>query len=74
VKGEWREEGKHVKERARRSVNPIPNPDPDPNKAPQMSLKGRGLDRCALIGKPVCEGGVCVGGGRRAFYYTYIYS
>ena len=25
-----------------------------------------------LIGKPVC--GVCVGGGGRAFYYTYIYS
>jgi hypothetical protein len=22
----------------------------------------------------VCGGGVCVGGGGRAFYYTYIYS
>ncbi len=58
----------------RRSVNPIPNSDPNPTQAPQMSLKEarRGLDRCALIGKPVC--GVCVGGGGRAFYYTYIYS
>jgi hypothetical protein len=55
-------------------VNPIPNPDPNPNQAPQMSLKRRSLDRCALIGKPVCGGGVCVGGGGRAFYYTYIYS
>ena len=24
--------------------------------------------------EPVCGGGVCVGGGGRAFYYTYIYS
>jgi hypothetical protein len=39
VKGGWREEGERVKERARRSVNPIPNPDPNPNQAPQMSLK-----------------------------------
>jgi hypothetical protein len=39
VKGEWREEGERVKERARRSVNPIPNPDPNPNQALQMSLK-----------------------------------
>jgi hypothetical protein len=29
---------------------------------------------CALIGKPVSGGGVCVGGGGRAFHYTYIYS
>ena len=26
---------------------------------------------CALIGKPVCGGRVCVGGGGRAFYYIY---
>ncbi len=62
-----------------RSVNPIPNPDPNPTQAPQMSLKEAwpqysvfSLDRCALIGKPVC--GVCVGGGGRVFNYTYIYS
>jgi hypothetical protein len=63
--------------RARRSVpvNPIPNPDPHPNKAPQMSLKeARSLDRCALNGKPVCGGGICVGGGGRAvYYYVRIY-
>jgi len=39
VKGGWLEEGERVKERARRSVNPIPNPDLNPNQAPQMSLK-----------------------------------
>jgi hypothetical protein len=26
---------------------------------------------CALIGKPVCGEGVCVGGGGRAFYYRW---
>ena len=31
------------------------------------------FDRCALIGKPECGRGVCVGGGGRAFYYTHIY-
>ena len=50
-------------------MNPIPNPDPNPNQAPHMSLnfevalERRSLDRCALIGKPVCGRGVCVGGG-----------
>jgi hypothetical protein len=39
VKGGWREEEERVKERVRRSVNPIPNSDPDPKQAPQMSLK-----------------------------------
>jgi hypothetical protein len=57
----------------RRSVNPIPNPDPNPTQVPQMSLKEVSLDRCELIGKPV-GGGVCVGGGSRAFYYTYMYN
>ena len=32
MKGGWREEEELVKERVRRSVNPIPNPDPNPNK------------------------------------------
>ena len=31
--------GLRQKERARRSVNPIPNPDPNPNHDLQMSLK-----------------------------------
>jgi hypothetical protein len=39
VKGGWQEEEERVKERARRSVNSIPNPDPNPKQAPQMSLK-----------------------------------
>jgi hypothetical protein len=39
VKGGWQEEEERVKERARRSVNPIPNPDPNSKQAPQMSLK-----------------------------------
>jgi hypothetical protein len=35
--------------------------------------KRRSLDRCELIGKPVCWAKcVCVGGSGRAFYYTYI--
>ena len=72
VRGGWREEGELVKELVGRSVDPIPNPDPNPKHAPQMSLKEASLNKCALIGKPVCGGGVCVGGGGRAFYYTYI--
>ena len=36
--------------------------------------KRRSLDRCALIGKPVCGRGVCVGGGGRAVYYVRIYA
>ena len=34
----------------------------------------KNIDRCVIIGKPVCGGGVCVGGGGRAFCYTFIYS
>jgi hypothetical protein len=37
VKGGWREGEELVKERVRRSVNPIP--DANPKQAPQMSLK-----------------------------------
>ena len=55
-------------------VNPIPNPDPNPNQAQKDVAERGSLDRCALIGKPVCGGGVCVGGVCRAFYYTYTYS
>ena len=56
-------------------MNPIPKPRPKPNpSSADVAEKRRSLDRCAIIGKPVCGGGVCVGGGGRAFYYTYIYS
>jgi hypothetical protein len=36
VKGGWQEEEERVKERARRSVNPIQIPDPNPKQAPQQ--------------------------------------
>jgi hypothetical protein len=41
VKGAWQEEEERVTERARRSVNPIPNPESNPKQKPdpQMSLK-----------------------------------
>ena len=31
------------------------------------------LDRCTLIGKPVCGRGVCEGGGGHAVYYVHIH-
>ena len=36
-------------------MNLIPNPDPNPTQAPQMLKEvACSLERCALIGKPVC--------------------
>jgi len=48
----------------------------DQDKSPHAttSLKQDALLFIARLGKPESGGGVCVGGGGRAFYYTYIYS
>ena len=74
-----------MKERVKRSVNPIPNPDPNPNYYTYIySGKRESCEGAELVGVLVAEtihpACVCEGGGRggerggRAFYYTYIYS
>jgi hypothetical protein len=65
-------QGSACEEECESESNPKPRPKPKPSSA---DVAERGVASIgALIGKPVCGGGVCVGGGGRAFYYTYIYS
>ena len=53
------------------------NPKPRPKHKPSYTdvaelLKRRSLDGCALIGKPVCERGVCVRGGGISVLRTHV--
>ena len=52
--------------------NPKPRPQPKPSSVYVAERGVASICGCALIGKPLCGGGVCVGGGGRAFYDTYI--
>ncbi len=63
--------GSACEEKCETEPNPKPRPKPKPSSADVA--KRRSLDRLALIGKPVCGRGACVGGGGLAVYYVRIH-